>query len=136
MKGYASLIRLKKFALDGLRQRLEARDEDRRRLLGEVEVCEASILMEQLHASEGDLGPADYAAFVAAERGRQARLRTEADEIAKEVETLRDELRVAYQDLKTMEKLEADRLLALAEEAQAKERAALDETATLRHDRR
>jgi flagellar export protein FliJ len=129
MKGYGSLIRLKKWALDGLRQRIEAREADRRRLLDEAD------MVEQVHADQTPFGPGQYAAFLAAQRERQARLRSEAGEIETEIETLREELRDAFQDLKTMEKLEADRLLALAEAEQAEERATLDEMAIVRHGR-
>ncbi len=135
MKDLGALIRFKKWTLD-----------EKRRVLAEIELLERN-LQRQLEKLAADLarertvaeGSAEasykFAEYTAAVAQRRSKIQHSIASVAEKLEAARDEVALAFEELKRYELTQAQRDKERQAELAAKEQAELDETALNMHRR-
>lgn len=135
MKGFDSLIRLHRHALDQLRQELVRAEGAREAILAEHKRLGEEIDRERHLAEVDPVSQSAFAGFLARTRTRQGDLAGQAHGLAVEIERLHEELARAFKEVKTFELLEAERLQREALVRARLDQQALDETGTIAHVR-
>ncbi|RMD63475.1 MAG: flagellar export protein FliJ [Alphaproteobacteria bacterium] len=136
MTTFDSLVRLHTWQLNEKRQRLVGLEELVERMRADLAALEADLASEQRAAGASMEGTMAFPAFVAAALERRKRLRQTIAELEKAVDSAREEVRAAFEELKAYElardKYARDERLRLSR----REQADLDELGATMHRRR
>lgn len=136
MKRRGSLLRLKRFRVDELKRRLGTLDEMKADLEKRLKDLEDSVVRERQRASDSDIGRLAFPSFLQSIEVRRKNIRTTMAELERERVAQQDDLSVAFQDLKTFEVAEEERMRRAAEAESHANQARMDEMAMVRHLRK
>jgi len=127
-RSHESLIRLARFKVEGLQKQMAELDRARAALSRKSDELEQDVAREQA-AVGGDIeGGAAYGAFARAVVERRDNLKRSLAEVDSQAESLRADLRAAFEELKKYELLEERRVARERDARQRAEPAELDET--------
>jgi len=136
MKRRDSLLRLKRFRVDELKRRLATLDEMRADLEKKITDLEDSVTRERQRANDSDIGRLAFPSFLQSIEVRRKNIQNTQKELERERVVQQEDLASAFQDLKSFELAEEERLRRTEQaEAQA-DQARLDEIAMVRHLRK
>ena len=136
MKRRDSLLRLKRFRVDELKRRLATLDEMKTDLEKKLVDLDDSVVRERQRASDSDIGRLAFPSFLQSIDARRKNIQTTQKELERERSLQHDDLTVAFQDLKSFEIAEEERVRR-AEEAETRAaQSRLDEMAMARHLRK
>jgi flagellar protein FliJ len=133
MKNRAALIRYYEWQVDEHRKALAdlfAVAEDLER---QEERLNVSASLEQVKAAESEVGQAMYPAFAQGVIARRANIEQSRAELEPHIDSAKEALQLAFQELKKIEIMEDRRKAKVAKEEAYRERVALDEVAQTRH---
>jgi flagellar export protein FliJ len=136
MKRRGSLLRLKRFRVDQLKRRLATLDEMKADLEKKLADLEASVVRERQRAADSDIGRLAFPSFLQSIEVRRKNIRTTMADLERERAAEQDELAAAFQDLKSFELAEEERLRRAAEAEERAAQSRLDEIAMARHLRK
>ena len=136
MKRRGSLLRLKRFRVDELKRRLGTLDEMRTDLEKKLTDLEDSVVRERQRSADSDIGRLAFPSFLQSIEVRRKNIRTTMTELERERAAQQDDLTAAFQDLKTFELAEEERLRRSAEAQSRAQQSRLDEMALVRHLRK
>ena len=136
MKRRGSLLRLKRFRVDELKLRLATLDEMKSDLERKLQDLEDSVVREKHRAADSDIGRLAFPSFLQSIEGRRKNIRTTMAELERERSAQQDDLATAFQDLKSFELAEEERLRRAAEAEGRAQQSRLDELAMVRHLRK
>lgn len=136
MKRRGSLLRLKRFRVDELKRRLATLDEMKVDLEKKLSDLEDSVVRERQRANDSDIGRLAFPSFLQSIEVRRKNIRNTMTNLEKERSAQQDELAAAFQDLKSFELAEEERLRRATEAEARAGQARLDEIAMVRHLRK
>jgi flagellar FliJ protein len=136
MKRRGSLLRLKRFRVDELKRRLGTLDEMRADLEKKLTDLEDSVVRERQRASDSDIGRLAFPSFLQSIEVRRKNIRTTMADLERERAAQQDDLSAAFQDLKSFELAEEERLRRSAEAEAHSQQSRMDEMAMVRHLRK
>ena len=136
MKRRGSLLRLKRFRVDELKRRLGTLDEMRTDLEKKLTDLEDSVVRERQRSADSDIGRLAFPSFLQSIEVRRKNIRTTMSELERERTAQQDDLAAAFQDLKTFELAEEERLRRAADAESHAQQSRMDEIAMVRHLRK
>ena len=136
MKRRGSLLRLKRFRVDELKRRLATLDEMKLDLEKKLSDLEDSVVRERQRANDSDIGRLAFPSFLQSIDVRRKNIKTTMAELERERSQQQNELAAAFQDLKTFEVAEEERVRRAAEAEDRAAQSRLDEMALVRHLRK
>ncbi len=136
MKRRGSLLRLKRFRVDELKRRLATLDEMKADLEKKLSDLEDSVVRERQRAHDSDIGRLAFPSFLQSIDARRKNIRTTMADLERERAAQQDDLSAAFQDLKSFELAEEERLRRAAEVEARAQQLRLDEMAMVRHLRK
>jgi flagellar FliJ protein len=136
MKRRSSLLRLKRFRVDELKRRLGTLDEMKTDLEKKLTDLEDSVVRERQRASDSDIGRLAFPSFLQSIDVRRKNIRTTMTDLERERTAQQDDLAAAFQDLKSFELAEEERLRRAAEAESHAQQSRMDEIAMVRHLRK
>ena len=136
MKRRDTILRLKKFGVDELKRRLATLDEMKADLERKLTDLEDSVTRERQRANDSDIGRLAFPSFLQSIEVRRKNIRATMADLEKERTAVQDDLAVAFQDLKSFELAEEERLRRSAEAQSKAQQSRLDEMALVRHLRK
>jgi len=136
MKRRGSLLRLKRFRVDELKRRLATLDEMKADLEKKLADLEDSVVRERSRANDSDIGRLAFPSFLQSIEVRRKNIRTTMTDLERERAAQQDDLASAFQDLKSFELAEEERLRRAAEAETHAVQSRLDEMAMARHLRK
>lgn len=136
MKRRGSLLRLKRFRVDELKRRLATLDEMKTDLEKKLSDLEDSVVRERQRANDSDIGRLAFPSFLQSIEVRRKNIRNTMTNLEKERSAQQEELASAFQDLKSFELAEEERLRRSAEAESRSAQSRLDEIAMVRHLRK
>ena len=136
MKRRDSLLRLKRFRVDELKRRLATLDEMKNDLERKLADLDDSVVREKSRAADSDIGRLAFPSFLQSIDVRRKNIRTTMSELERERAAHQDDLAAAFQDLKSFELAEEERLRRAVESENRAAQARLDEMAIVRHLRK
>jgi flagellar export protein FliJ len=136
MKRRDSLLRLKRFRVDELKRRVATLDEMRTDLEKKLGDLDDTVVRERQRATDSDIGRLAFPSFLQSIEVRRKNIQNTQKDLERERALQQDDLAAAFQDLKTFELAEEERVRR-ASEAEAKAgQSRLDEMAMTRHLRK
>src|SRR5215467_6809533 len=136
MKRRDTTLRLKKFGVDELKRRLATLDEMKADLERKLTDLEDSVVRERARANDSDIGRLAFPSFLQSIEVRRKNIRNTMTNLERERAAQQDELTAAFQDLKSFELAEEERLRRAAEAETRAAQSRLDEIAMVRHLRK
>jgi flagellar export protein FliJ len=136
MKRRGSLLRLKRFRVDELKRRLVTLDEMKSDLEKKLTDLEDSVVRERQRASDSDIGRLAFPSFLQSIEVRRKNIRTTMSDLERERAAQQDDLAAAFQDLKSFELAEEERLRRASEAEARAQQSRMDEIAMARHLRK
>jgi flagellar export protein FliJ len=136
MKRRGSLLRLKRFRVDELKRRLATLDEMKLDLEKKLADLEDSVARERQRANDSDIGRLAFPSFLQSIDVRRKNIRNTMTNLERERTAQQDELASAFQDLKSFELAEEERLRRATEAEARAAQSRLDEIAMVRHLRK
>jgi flagellar protein FliJ len=136
MKRRGSLLRLKRFRVDELKRRLGTLDEMKTDLEKKLTDLEDSVVRERQRAHDSDIGRLAFPSFLQSIDVRRKNIRTTMADLERERAAQQDDLTAAFQDLKSFELAEEERLRRSAEAESHAQQSRMDEIAMVRHLRK
>jgi flagellar FliJ protein len=136
MKRRGSLLRLKRFRVDELKRRLGTLDEMRTDLEKKLSDLEDSVVRERQRSADSEIGRLAFPSFLQSIEVRRKNIKTTMTELERERSAQQDDLTAAFQDLKTFELAEEERLRRAAQAETNAQQARMDEIAMVRHLRK
>ena len=136
MKRRDSLLRLKRFRVDELKQRLATLDEMKADLDRKLADLEESVAREKQRANDSDIGRLAFPSFVQSIDVRRKNIQTTMKDLERERAVVQEDLAASFQDLKSFELAEEERLRRLTEQESRAAQSRLDEIAIVRHLRK
>jgi flagellar export protein FliJ len=136
MKRRDTILRLKKFRVDDLKRRLGTLDEMKADLDKKLADLEESVAREKHRSADSDIGRLAFPSFVQSIETRRKNIRTTMKELERERLQVHDELTAAFQDLKSFEQAEEERVRRIAEAEVRAAQSRLDDMAIVRHLRK
>jgi flagellar export protein FliJ len=136
MKRRDSLLRLKRFRVDELKRRLATLDEMKNDLERKLADLDDSVVREKSRAADSDIGRLAFPSFLQSIDVRRKNIRTTMSDLERERAAHQDDLAAAFQDLKSFELAEEERLRRAVESENRAAQARLDEMAIVRHLRK
>src|SRR5258705_10528435 len=115
MKRRGSLLRLKRFRVDELKRRIATLDEMKADLDKKLTDLEDSVVRERQRSADSDIGRLAFPSFLQSIEVRRKNIRTTMTELERERGAQQEDLTTAFQDLKTFELAEEERLRRAAE---------------------
>src|SRR6185503_5726839 len=103
MKRRDSLLRLKRFRVDELKQRLATLDEMKADLDKKLADLEESVAREKQRATDSDIGRLAFPSFVQSIDVRRRNIQTTMKELERERAVVQEDLATSFQDLKSFE---------------------------------
>jgi flagellar export protein FliJ len=136
MKRRDSLLRLKRFRVDELKRRLATLDEMRADLDRKITDLEDSVTRERHRANDSDIGRLAFPSFLQSIEVRRKNIQNTQKELERERAVQQEDLVTAFQDLKSFELAEEERMRRAAESEAQADQVRLDEMAMARHLRK
>ncbi len=136
MKRRDSLLRLKRFRVDELKRRVATLDEMRADLEKKLGDLDDTVVRERQRASDSDIGRLAFPSFLQSIEVRRKNIQTTQKDLERERALQQDDLAAAFQDLKTFELAEEERLRRASEAQSKAAQSRLDEMAMTRHLRK
>jgi flagellar protein FliJ len=136
MKRRDSLLRLKRFRVDELKRRLATLDEMKADLEKKVADLDDSIVRERQRASDSDIGRLAFPSFLQSIDVRRKNIQNTQKDLERERAVQQDDLTAAFQDLKSFELAEEERLRRATEAEHHAVQSRMDEMAMARHLRK
>jgi|SRR6185295_12859742 len=136
MKRRDSLLRLKRFRVDELKRRLATLDEMRVDLERKLSDLDDSVTREKSRSSDSDIGRLAFPSFLQSIEVRRKNIRTTMSELDRERAQQQDDLAGAFQDLKSFEVAEEERMRRATDAENRAAQSRLDEMAIVRHLRK
>jgi flagellar export protein FliJ len=136
MKRRDSLLRLKRFRVDELKRRLATLDEMKAGLDRKLADLDESVAREKQRASDSDIGRLAFPSFLQSIDVRRKNIRNTMADLERERAAQQDELAAAFQDLKSFEIAEEERLRRATEAESRAAQTRVDEMAIVRHLRK
>ena len=134
MKRYRQLIRARKWELDGLRRALAELEAMRADIEARIDKLDRNLVEEQMLAARSNM-LGDFGSYAQAAKQRRNAYLASIEELAVRIAAKHDEVRTAFQDLKTIE-IAAERIAKLALQTEKRrEQALIDDIAITRHQR-
>ncbi len=135
MKDLGALIRFKKWTLDEKRRALADIELLERNLQRQLEKLAADLVRERTVAESSTEASYKFAEYTAAVGQRRSKILHSIASVTEKLEAARDEVALAFEELKRYELTQAQRDKERQAELAAKEQAELDETALRMHRR-
>jgi flagellar FliJ protein len=136
MKRRDSILRLKRFHIDEQKRRLATLGEMKGDLEKKLADLDETVAREKQRANDSDIGRLAFPSFLQSIDVRRKNIRTTMKELETELDRQREQLATAFQDLKSFEVAEEERLRRAAEAETRAGQARLDELAIVRHLRK
>jgi flagellar export protein FliJ len=136
MKRRGSLLRLKRFRVDELKRRLATLDEMKADLERKLQDLEDSVVREKQRAADSEIGRLAFPSFLQSIDVRRKNIKTTMTDLERERSAQQDDLAAAFQDLKSFELAEEERLRRAAEAEGRAQQSRMDELAMVRHLRK
>ena len=136
MKRRESLLRLKRFRVDELKRRLATLDEMKGDLEKKLADLDDSVTREKIRANDSDIGRLAFPSFLQSIDVRRKNIKNTMTDLENERAKQQDDLAAAFQDLKSFEVAEEERLRRAAEAESHAAQSRLDEMAIVRHLRK
>src|SRR5260221_5493967 len=136
MKRRDTILRLKKFGVDELKRRLATLDEMKADLEHKLTDLEDSVVRERSRANDSDIGRLAFPSFLQSIDVRRNNIRATMKDLEKERTAVQDDLAAAFQDLKSFEVAEEERVRRATEAQSRAQQSRLDEMAIVRHLRK
>ena len=136
MKRRGSLLRLKRFRVDELKRRLATLDEMKTDLERKLQDLEDSVVREKQRAADSEIGRLAFPSFLQSIDVRRKNIQTTMTDLDRERSAQQDDLQAAFQDLKSFELAEEERLRRAAEAESRSQQSRMDELAMVRHLRK
>jgi flagellar export protein FliJ len=136
MKRRDTILRLKKFGVDELKRRLATLDEMKADLEHKLTDLEDSVVRERARSNDSDIGRLAFPSFLQSIEVRRKNIRATMKDLEKERTAVQDDLAAAFQDLKSFEVAEEERVRRAAEAQSRAQQSRLDEIAIVRHLRK
>jgi flagellar export protein FliJ len=136
MKRRESLLRLKRFRVDELKRRLATLDEMKGDLEKKLADLDDSVTREKIRANDSDIGRLAFPSFLQSIDVRRKNIKNTMTDLEGERAKQQDDLAAAFQDLKSFEVAEEERLRRAAEAESHAAQSRLDEMAIVRHLRK
>jgi flagellar FliJ protein len=136
MKRRGSILRLKRFRVDELKRRLATLDEMKADLERKLQDLEDSVVREKQRAADSDIGRLAFPSFLQSIDVRRKNIRTTMTDLERERTAQQDDLATAFQDLKSFELAEEERLRRASEAEGRSQQVRMDELAMVRHLRK
>ena len=136
MKRRDSLLRLKRFRVDELKRRLATLDEMKADLERKLSDLDDSVVREKNRSSDSDIGRLAFPSFLQSIDVRRKNIRTTMSELDRERAQQQDDLAGAFQDLKSFELAEEERMRRATDAENRAAQSRLDEMAIVRHLRK
>ena len=136
MKRRDSLLRLKRFRVDELKRRLATLDEMKADLERKLSDLDDSVAREKSRSSDSDIGRLAFPSFLQSIDVRRKNIRTTMADLERERTQQQEDLAAAFQDLKSFELAEEERLRRAADAETRSAQSRLDEMAIVRHLRK
>jgi len=134
-RSHEPLIRLARFKVEELQKQMSELDRAKASLTGQIERLEASVPEEQAVAEQSREGYLAYGSYAQAVIKRKENIRASLTEVESQVDSMRERLAEAFQELKKYELLEERRLARVEQALREQEQDELDEIAASRHRR-
>ncbi len=136
MKRRDSLLRLKRFRVDELKRRVATLDEMRADLEKKLGDLDDTVVRERQRASDSDIGRLAFPSFLQSIDVRRKNIQNTQKDLERERSLQQDDLAAAFQDLKSFELAEEERLRRASEAEGKAAQSRLDEMAMTRHLRK
>lgn len=136
MKRRDTLLRLKNFRVDELKRRLGTLDEMKADLERKLADLDESIAREKHRSSDSDIGRLAFPSFVRSIDSRRDNIRATMKDLERERSAAEGDLASAFQDLKSFEIAEEERLRRIADNEAQAAHSRLDELSIVRHLRK
>lgn len=136
MKRRESLLRLKRFRVEELKRRLATLDEMKGDLEKKLSDLDDSVTREKVRANDSDIGRLAFPSFLQSIDVRRKNIRNTMGDLERERASEQDALAAAFQDLKSFELAEEERVRRAAEAEAHSAQSRLDEMAIVRHLRK
>lgn len=136
MKRRDSLLRLKRFRVDDLKRRMGTLDEMKADLERKLTDLDESVAREKHRSTDSDLGRLAFPSFLNSIEARRHNIRATMKDLEREFGVAKDDLAFAFQDLKTFEVAEEERLRRQAEAETRAPQSRMDELSIVRHLRK
>ena len=136
MKRRDSLLRLKRFRVDELKRRVATLDEMRTDLEKKLGDLDDTVVRERQRASDSEIGRLAFPSFLQSIEVRRKNIQNTQKDLERERALQQDDLAAAFQDLKTFELAEEERLRRASEAEGKAAQSRLDEMAMTRHLRK
>ena len=136
MKRRDSLLRLKRFRVDELKRRLATLDEMKVDLEKKLADLDDSIVRERQRASDSAIGRLAFPSFLQSIDVRRKNIQNTRKDLERERAVQQDDLTAAFQDLKSFELAEEERLRRATDAENHAAQSRLDEIAMSRHLRK
>lgn len=136
MKRRNSLLRLKRFRVDELKRRLATLDEMKGELEKKLTDLDDSVARERQRANDSEIGRLAFPSFLQSIEARRTNIRNTIKDLERERAAQQDDLAAAFQDLKSFELAEEERLRRAAEAEIHAGQNRMDEMAIVRHLRK
>jgi flagellar protein FliJ len=136
MKRRDSLLRLKRFRVDELKRRVATLDEMRADLEKKLTDLDDTVVRERQRATDSDIGRLAFPSFLQSIDVRRKNIQNTQKDLERERALQQDDLAAAFQDLKTFEVAEEERLRRATEAEGKAAQSRLDEMAMTRHLRK
>lgn len=136
MKSRESLVRYKSFLVDERRRELGLIFDQIGAIDGQLEHLAVELSLEQIKASESEVGRFAYSAYSQGNRYRCDQFGQEKLQLEIEAESAQEALMEAYRELKKIEVLEERRMAEEEQEQKYRDQIELDEIATDRFRRK
>jgi flagellar export protein FliJ len=136
MKRRDSLLRLKRFRVDELKRRVATLDEMRADLEKKLTDLDDTVVRERQRATDSDIGRLAFPSFLQSIDVRRKNIQNTQKDLERERAVQQDDLASAFQDLKSFELAEEERLRRASEAEGKAVQSRLDEMAMTRHLRK
>jgi flagellar protein FliJ len=136
MKRQDSLLRLKRFRVNELKRQLSTLDEMKADLDKKLADLDESVARERQRAHDSDIGRLAFPSFLQSIEVRRKNIRNTTADLERERSRQQEELTAAFEDLKSFEVAEEERLRRAAEAESRAAQSRLDEMAINRHLRK
>ena len=136
MKRRDSLLRLKRFRVDELKRRVATLDEMRADLEKKLTDLDDTVVRERQRATDSDIGRLAFPSFLQSIDVRRKNIQNTQKDLERERAVQQDDLAAAFQDLKSFELSEEERLRRASEAEGKSAQSRLDEMAMTRHLRK
>ena len=135
MKGLPTLIRVRTWALEEKRRKVADLEALETQLLEAIARLDDEVQLENQVASDDTDARFTYGSYISVAIDRRRTLDASVDDVRRQIEAAREEVTLAYQELKKFEVAHNNRKRRVREEANRREQIVLDEIAIEGHRR-